>query len=123
MLRDADLDELEQGQTVHLYPHTKTASRACHEQRTVKLMHDKEGNKKHWPFLVVEWKEGGVDCWARVHKDDVKLKASATTTTKEEKRQGDQTGTRGKAPRVRVLPKQPKANVELAENEEQGTLW
>lgn len=91
MLRDADLDDLYQGQIVYLSPHTKTASRACHEQRAVRVMHDKDVIRKHWPMVVVEWTVGGVAKWERVHRDNIKLRPK-TVSTKSEKREGDAVG-------------------------------
>jgi hypothetical protein len=114
VLRDADLDDLYKGQIVHLEPHTKTASRACHQRQTVRLMHEKETIRKHWPFVVVEWKVGGVDTWEKVHRDNIKLRPK-TTTTRAEKAAGDSTQdnkTAGKWARVRKAPGRVTAHIE-----------
>ena len=115
MLRDTDLDELYQGQIVHLTPHSKTASRACHERRVVKVMHDKEKIRRHWPFIVVEWMVEGVAQWERVHRDNINLRPK-TTTNKAERSQGDGTQSdgrvAGKWARVRKAPGRPVAKIE-----------
>jgi hypothetical protein len=115
VLRDTDLDELYKGQIVHLDPHTKTASRACHEKRVVRIMHDQETIRKHWPMVVVEWKVQGIDVWERVHRDNIKLRPK-TTTTKVEKREGDGTQSDGRTAskwaRVRKAPGRPTAVIE-----------
>jgi len=124
MLRDSDLHDLFQGQIVHLTPHTKTASRTCHERRVVRIMHDKPTIRKHWPMIVVEWKQDGKDMWERVHRDNINLRPN-TRGTRAEKAEGDGTqGTSdmGRWARVRKLPGRPKP-IALAEDEEQGTLF
>lgn len=69
MLRDPD--EAEVGQEVFLYPHSKTASRACWRQLSVTIT---KPPKKHWPMLVVEWHEPGGRHWELVHKDNIRLR-------------------------------------------------
>src|SRR5215216_1918605 len=105
MLRDADLHDLYKGQIVYLTPHTKTASRACHEKRTVRIMHDKDLIRKHWPVIVVEWQQDGQDVWERVHRDNIKLRPG-TSSTKVEKREGDGQGSSSgpAVTRVRKMP-------------------
>jgi len=125
MLRDVDLHDLHKGQIVYLTPHTKQASRACHERRTVKIMHEKDTIKRHWPMIVVEWKQDGVDKWERVHRDNVKLRAHAPRATKVERAEGDGAQSSGMgrwASKVRVMPGKIKP-IELAEGQEQGTLF
>lgn len=103
MIRDPE--ELNIGQTVFLYPQTKTASTSCHRQLSVRVMHDP---KKHWPMVVVEWYEDGSQRWELVHRDNIRKKAVAVTS-KAEKAQGDSIGDgqarkRGGTNRVRVMP-------------------
>lgn len=83
-----DVGEVEQGQIVWLYPHTRTASRNVHRMLAVSVMHDP---KRHWPWVTVEWTENGQLKWEKVHKDDIR-KRNPTTTTKAEARQGDSIG-------------------------------
>jgi hypothetical protein len=123
MLRDSDMAELIQGQIVYLYPHTKTASRACHEMRMVRVMHDRQLIRKHWPLLVVEWKQDGKDVWERVHRDNVRLRPVAKSN-KSDKGAGDGPSAVASkwAAKVRVMPGKIKP-IDLAEGEEQGTLF
>jgi hypothetical protein len=120
VLRSAD--EVEQGQRVYLWPQTKTASRACHDKRAVTVMHDP---KRWWPYLVVEWKDdAGSACWERVHADNIR-KSLVERTSAAEKKTGDAVGggtTKEKWSRVRVMPGKSK-EIQLAEGEEQGTLF
>lgn len=113
MLRDSDLHDLYKGQIVYLSPHTKTASRACHEQRAVRVMHEKDTILKHWPMVVVEWKQDGVDKWERVHRDNIKLRPGNASSAKVEKREGDgQGGGKPTVTRVRKMPGRPIAHIE-----------
>jgi hypothetical protein len=89
-----DSHEVEVGQVVYLYPHTKQASAECHRQLTVKVLKDPAA---HWPKVVVGWKEDGVDKWQLVHRDNIRRRRVASATTKEEKRAGDTTGGGGEA--------------------------
>ena len=119
-----EVHEVSEGQTVWLYPHTKGASAACHAMRQVKVMHDP---KKHWPYVVVEWKEGGVDRWEKVHRDNIKKKPPSQTGMAAQKKQGDTSGnpdtpTDRKWQRKLALPGKIKP-IQLAEGEEQGTLF
>lgn len=123
MLRNPD--EITQGQTVYLFPHTKTASWNVRQQLAVKVMHAKETILKHWPLVVVEWKEGGQHCWERVHRDDIKLRAASMGTTKVDRAEGD--GAQGSgmgrwATRVPVMPGKIKP-IDLPDGQEQGALF
>lgn len=91
-----NVDELSDGQTVFLYPHTKTASQACHRQLQVKVLGDP---KRHWPLVTVKWREGEEERWQLVHKDDIKKNKSnsATETSAADRHQGDTVGA-GPAP-------------------------
>jgi hypothetical protein len=63
--------------------------------------------EKFWPYVVVEWKEGGVDKWAKVHRDNIKKRPVATTSVAE-KKEGDMGGggtTSGKWQRKTALPR------------------
>lgn len=84
-----EVDEVTVGQVVYLYPHTKTASRACHEQRRVTILHDP---KKHWPHLVVEWQQDGEAHWELVHRDNIKKRPATAAASPTEKHQGDMAG-------------------------------
>ena len=77
------------GRICYLYPQTKQASAECHKQLTVTVLKDPSA---HWPKVVVGWKEDGVDKWQLVHRDNIRLKRAATTTSRQEKRAGDSTG-------------------------------
>lgn len=113
-------EDLRVGQTVYLYPHTKQASRACHEQRVVSVMQDPA---KHWPKVVVEWTENGVQQWQLVHRDNIRLRAAASTTTKEETKAGDTTQDGGaKWATVRRMPGRAKP-IEIPPGLEQATLF
>lgn len=119
MLRS--VDEVQVGQMVRLHPHTKTASRACHEQQAVKIMKDP---KAHWPMVMVTWEQDGADRWELVHSDNIKPKLGALTT-KVEKKEGDtnqDSKTSSKWARVRKMPGKV-VEVNLAPDEEQGTLF
>lgn len=111
-------DDVEKGRIVHLYPHTKQASRNCHRLLTVSVM---KNPAQHWPYLIVCWKEDGQDLWEKVHKDNIRVK-SAAASTKADVRQGDSVGEgqrRGAKPgRVRVMPKQPKAVIDPDQGEQ-----
>jgi hypothetical protein len=120
VLRDTDLHDLFKGQIVHLTPHTKTASRACHLRKVVQIMHEPETIKRHWPTVVVEWKEDGVDTWERVHRDNINLRPN--TRNKTDKQDGDGPSSGHTVARVRVMTGKIKPIV-LADNEEQGTLF
>jgi hypothetical protein len=120
MLRS--VDEIELNQVVHLFPHTKVASRACHALTVARVIKDP---KAHWPMVVVGWKEATGDRWELVHKDNIRLKPRATQTSKVEKKEGDTVqggGTASIWARVRKMPGKV-VEVNLAETEEQGTLF
>lgn len=122
MLRPSDLYELQQGQTVYLTAHTKTASRACWEKRAVKVMHGSDTLKRHWPLVVVEWEQGGAMVWEKVHYYNINLRSTAVASTTD-KREGDGAGSAARKPsRVRVMPGKIKP-IQLADGEEQGALF
>lgn len=83
-----DVGEVTEGQSVWLYPHTRTASTNVHRQLAVKVLKDP---KAHWPMVVVGWREGGRDHWELVHKDDIR-KRNPSASTKAETKQGDTIG-------------------------------
>lgn len=96
-----DAHEVEEGQVVFLFPHTRGASPACHEKRRVTIA---QPPARFWPYLVVTWTEGGVDKWERVHRDNIKKKP---TTPKVDKQEGDGAGggrSDGKWQRKTVMP-------------------
>lgn len=119
MLKSAD--EAPVGRVVYLYPHTKQASRACHEQRVVKIRKDAA---RHWPRVVVEWTQDGVGRWELVHADNIRLKPPGSlASVNKEKKEGDGPGSRGPAvTRVRVMPGRIKP-IALSDDQEQGTLF
>lgn len=96
-------EEIEEGQTVHLYPQNKQASRNVHRMLAVTVLKDP---KAHWPMVVVGWTEGGRDYWELVHRDNIRKKATGAVTTKQEKGEGDTVGSAGsrRPNRVRVMP-------------------
>lgn len=113
------VDEAEAGRVVYLYPHSKTASRACHRLLTVAIV---EG-RKHWPMVVVKWNEGGAERWELVHRDNIRLRPSVAAT-RVDKKEGDSkgdvaTGTKWKP---RLLPNHIKP-IDLPDNMEQGELF
>lgn len=83
-----DSHEVEVGQTVYLFPHTKGASPACHRLLAVKVAQDPA---KFWPYVIVEWVEGREARWERVHRDNIKKAPTAVKAA--DKRQGDSVGT------------------------------
>lgn len=117
MLRDPE--EVGVDGMVFLYPQTKTSSQNVHRMLTVRVMKDP---KAHWPMVMVCWKENGEDRWELVHKDNIRKKSAAATTTRADKTQGDTAGdgaTSSKTKRVRVLPGANK----YEPTEGQGTLF
>ncbi len=96
-------DEVVEGQTVHLYPQDKQASRNVHRMLAVTIL---KAPATHWPMVVVGWTEGGRDCWELVHRDNIRKKPTGATTTRQEKGEGDTVVSSGgrKANRVRVMP-------------------
>lgn len=119
-----DPDELEVGMTVYLFPHTRQASMNVHRGLTVSVMKDP---KAHWPKVMVTWKEGNEDKWELVHRDNIKKRAPSARNKQDEKEgdtaRGGTTGMGSKWTKVPVMPKQPKANIVLAPDEAQGTLF
>jgi predicted lipoprotein with Yx(FWY)xxD motif len=116
MLRD--VDEVSKDDTVHLYPQTRHASRACHAQLAVRVLVEP---KKHWPMLVVGWRDpSGTDLWELVHRDNIRKKPASAVSTAQEKRDGDQVGGggMGKWTKRGIMPGK-KTN----EIEGQDTLW
>lgn len=95
-----DAHEVAVGETVFLFPHTKTASRICHEQKAVKVA---KAPSAHWPMVLVTWTEGDHDRWQMVHKDDIKKRPPNKTAA--DKKLGDSLTDRNRAvARVRVMP-------------------
>ena len=99
-------EEVQAGQTVWLYPQTKQASANVHRMLAVRILKDP---KAHWPMIVVGWSENGADAWELVHRDNIRKRSAAATTTKDETKQGDavgggQTSSKRGANRVRVMP-------------------
>jgi predicted lipoprotein with Yx(FWY)xxD motif len=120
MLREPS--EIEKGMTVYLYPQTKTASRACHEQRVVKVMKDPAA---HWPMVVVTWTDANGDQWELVHRDNIRKKPPSTSKSKEDKNEGDnirENAGRGKGARVRKMPGRAKP-IDIPDHMEQGALF
>jgi hypothetical protein len=84
-----NVDEIAEGQTVWLYPHTRTAGPNVHRMLQVKVLKDP---KLHWPWVIVTWDElGGGDKWEKVHKDDIRRR-NPGKATKDETKQGDGVG-------------------------------
>lgn len=114
-------EEVPKGRVAYLYPHTATASRACHAMRTVEVV---EG-AKHWPMVVVKWREPDADKWELVHRDNIRLRPPSARVKSEEK-EGDTTqdegATAGRWARVRKMPGKPKP-IELPPDTEQGALF
>jgi hypothetical protein len=118
-----DPDLIQQGRIVFLYPQSKTASANVHRQLSVTVMKDP---KAHWPMVVVGWKEDGVDRWELVHRDNIRLKRPGVTTTKADKHEGDNVregAGMGRWAKVRKMPTQAKAKVDMPDDMEQGTLF
>jgi hypothetical protein len=101
MLREPG--EVKEGQTVYLYPQTKQASANVHRMLAVTILRKPTD---FWPYLVVGWSERGTSFWEKVHRDNIRLRSRAATTTKAEKTAGDSIGdkARGGTARVRVMP-------------------
>jgi hypothetical protein len=96
-----DPKEMRIGQVVYLFPNTPQAGPACHQLRTVKVMRDPA---LFWPHVMVEWEEGGVSSWAKVHRDNIRSKPYQAPS-REDKAQGDTVGGSSSKPgRVRVMP-------------------
>jgi hypothetical protein len=118
-------DDLTEGQTVYLFPHTKTASRAVHKQLTVKVMRDP---KAFWPWVLVKWNEpDGSDFWEKVHRDDIKLKPSSAASTPAGRKEGDGPGSNtvpalGTNRRTALRPEK-RYEIELPPGTEQGELF
>lgn len=117
-----DPHEVEEGATVYLFPHTKGASRACMEQRTVQVA---QPPAKFWPYVIVTWRQGTIDKWERVHKDNIKKKPTAPKATKQEgdgAGGGRSTDTGGRWQRKLALPGRIKP-IDIPEGQEQGELF
>lgn len=115
-----DVDEVQVGQTVWLFPHTRTASQNVHRMLQVRVMKEP---KAHWPRVMVEWKEGNEDRWELVHKDDIR-KRNPASATKADTKQGDTIGdgpTSSKLGTSRRLALPGAAKV--APTEDQMSLW
>lgn len=97
--------DIEKGQLVFLYPHTKTASRNVHRLLMVRVVDEPAA---HWPLVGVGWVEKGKtandEVRELVHKDNIRLRPAGSATNKAEKAQGDSTGGLVVPNRVRVMP-------------------
>jgi hypothetical protein len=115
-----DVTEVSEGDTVYLYPQTKQASRACHDQRTAKVLKDP---KVHWPMVVVGWDmPGGPSSWELVHKDNIRKRPASTTSAVQEKRDGDMVGG-GSGGMSKWVKKGTMTGKPAPEIEGQGTLF
>lgn len=81
--------------------------------------------KRHWPMVVVTWEEAGQLHWELVHKDNIRTKP-VTPARHVDKKEGDmarnEDATASRWARVRKMPGKAKP-IDLAPNEEQGTLF
>lgn len=102
MLRD--VNEVQVGRIVHLYPQTKTASANVHRMLAVSVLKDPAA---HWPMVVVGWKEDGTDFWELVHRDNIRTRSPAARTRSDDK-EGDNIreggGVSSKWAKVKKLP-------------------
>lgn len=104
-----DVDEVQIGQTVYLDAHSKGAPAICHRRLVVKVMHPPA---RFWPYLVVEWKEDGVDKWARVHRDNIKKRPVQDRTVAERKEGDTGSGTTSQKWQRRLALPKPVALIE-----------
>jgi hypothetical protein len=85
-------EEIAEGDTVHLYPQNKQASKNVHRLLAVKVGKDP---KAHWPMVVVIWSEHGTDLWELVHRDNIRKHPTSTLSASAEKKHGDTVGDAG----------------------------
>lgn len=110
-------DEAYPGRIVYLYPNTKTAGEWCWRKKTAVVV-----DTQYWPRICVELEHKGKTVTTYPHREDVMLRPTGQGSAKTEKRDGDMAGGGTPDTKVRVMPGRIKP-VELAENEEQGTLF
>lgn len=112
-------EEAEENKIAYLYPHTKTASRACHDMKAVTIL-----SARHWPMVVVKWKEGEADRWELVHKDNIKLKPPSARVKSDEKEgdtvRGGAMDSKWARPRKMTGRQKP---IDIPEGREQGLLF
>jgi hypothetical protein len=72
------VDDVTPGQTVYLYPHTRTSGQYCWLRKPAVVV----DAKTHWPSVRVALTHEGNDVETLIHKDDIKLRPDTTTKKK-----------------------------------------
>lgn len=110
-------DDVDPGQIVYLYPHTKMAGRWCWMKKQAVV----EDAKTRWPLVHVTLTHEGVDYDAYPHKDDINIRPDAKS------KQGDMGNAGVKvelgSSRRTALRAESRYEIALADGEEQGTLF
>lgn len=107
-------EEIEEGMRLWLHPHTKTAATIVYSQQPVDVI-DFDG----WPWVVVELGQGQR---YRVHKDDLR-KRPPSSTSKQEKREGDSQVGATLSQSRRVAIKTTKYDIDLPDGWEEMLLF